>query len=103
MKLPSSRALAEQLGVRRNAIVAAYEHLFSDGLIEARHGAGTYVAAQLPARPAATPAAPFRIAQPRRRAFALGHTFADAALLGRLAGNVRRRIVAASGDELCFG
>jgi GntR family transcriptional regulator/MocR family aminotransferase len=102
-KLPSSRGLAEQLGVRRNAIVAAYEHLFSDGLIEARHGAGTYVAAQLPARPSATPAASVQIAQPQRRAFALGRTFADAALLGRLAGNVRRRIVAASGDELGYG
>jgi GntR family transcriptional regulator/MocR family aminotransferase len=44
-KLPSSRTLAEQLGVRRNAIVAAYEHLSGDGLIEAHHGAGTYVAA----------------------------------------------------------
>jgi GntR family transcriptional regulator/MocR family aminotransferase len=102
-KLPSSRALAEQLGIRRNAIVAAYEHLFSDGLIEARHGAGTYVAAQLPARPAATSPAPFRIAQPKRRAFALGHTHADAALLGRLASNVRRRIATASGDELGYG
>jgi GntR family transcriptional regulator/MocR family aminotransferase len=103
MKLPSSRALAEQLGVRRNAIVAAYEHLFSDGLIEARHGAGTYVAAELPARPSATLAAPFRIAPPQRRAFALGHTFADARLLSRLASNVRRRIASASGDELGYG
>ena len=32
-QLPSSRDLAEQLGVRRNAIVAAYEHLVSDGLL----------------------------------------------------------------------
>jgi GntR family transcriptional regulator/MocR family aminotransferase len=102
-KLPSSRRLAEQLGVRRNAIVAAYEHLFSDGLIEARHGTGTYVAAQLPARPSVNSPAPFRIAQPQRRAFALGHTYADAALLGRLAGNVRRRIATASGDELGYG
>ena len=102
-KLPSSRRLAEQLGVRRNAIVAAYEHLSGDGLIEARHGAGTYVAAALPARPAAMLAAPLRIAQPKRRAFALGHTFADAALLRRLAGNVRRRIATASGDELGYG
>jgi GntR family transcriptional regulator / MocR family aminotransferase len=103
MKLPSSRQLAEQLDVRRNAIVAAYEHLFSDGLIEARHGAGTYVAAQLPARPSATLAAPFRIAQPQRRAFALGHTHADAALLSRLASNIRRRIATATGDELGYG
>src|SRR5436305_14570946 len=102
-KLPSSRRLAEQLGVRRNAVVAAYEHLSGDGLIDARHGAGTYVAAELPARPPATAPAPFKIAQPRRRAFALGHTHADPALLRRLAGNVRRRIAAASSDELGYG
>jgi GntR family transcriptional regulator / MocR family aminotransferase len=103
MKLPSSRALAEQLGVRRNAIVAAYEHLFSDGLVEARHGAGTYVAARLPARPSAPPPAQFKIAPRERRAFALGHTHADAALLGRLGSHVRRRIATASGDELGYG
>jgi GntR family transcriptional regulator/MocR family aminotransferase len=102
-KLPSSRTLAEQLGVRRNAIVAAYEHLSGDGLIEAHHGAGTYVAAELPARPQATLAAPFNIAPRPRRAFALGHTHADALLLRRLAGNVRRRITTASGDELGYG
>jgi GntR family transcriptional regulator/MocR family aminotransferase len=102
-KLPSSRRLAEQLGVRRNAIVAAYEHLSGDGLIEARHGAGTYVAAQLPARPSAMPAAPFRIAPRQRRAFALGHTHADGRLLGRLAGHVRRRIATATPDELGYG
>jgi len=103
MKLPSSRSLAEQLGVRRNAIVAAYEHLFSDGLVEARHGAGTYVAAQLPARPSTTPPAQFKIAQGPRRAFALGNTHADAFLLRRLASNVRRRIATATDDQLGYG
>lgn len=103
MKLPSSRTLAEQLGVRRNAIVAAYEHLFSDGLIEARHGAGTYVAAQLPARVSTTPPAQFKIAQGPRRAFALGNTHADAFLLRRLASNVRRRIATATDDQLGYG
>src|ERR1700754_312404 len=33
---PSSRDLATQFRVRRNVIVAAYEHLLSDGLVEAR-------------------------------------------------------------------
>ena len=41
LRLPSSRALAEQLGVRRNAVVVAYELLLSDGLAEARVGDGT--------------------------------------------------------------
>jgi GntR family transcriptional regulator/MocR family aminotransferase len=103
MKLPSSRTLAEQLGVRRNAIVAAYEHLFSDGLIEARHGAGTYVAARLPARASTAPPAQFKIAQGPRRAFALGNTHADAFLLRRLASNVRRRIATATDDQLGYG
>ena len=103
MKLPSSRTLAEQLGVRRNAIVAAYEHLFSDGLIEARHGAGTYVAARLPARASTAPPAQYKIAQGPRRAFALGNTHADAFLLRRLASNVRRRIATATDDQLGYG
>jgi GntR family transcriptional regulator / MocR family aminotransferase len=103
MKLPSSRSLAEQLGVRRNAIVAAYEHLFSDGLIEARHGAGTYVAAELPARPSTAPATQFKIAPGPRRAFALGNTHADGFLLRRLASNVRRRIATATADQLGYG
>ncbi len=50
LRLPSSRALARQLGLRRNAIIAAYEHLSSDGFVETRTGAGTYVAATLPRR-----------------------------------------------------
>jgi GntR family transcriptional regulator/MocR family aminotransferase len=54
LRLPSSRLLAEQLGVRRNAVVVAYELLLSDGLAEARVGDGTYVAAQVP-RGAAAP------------------------------------------------
>jgi GntR family transcriptional regulator / MocR family aminotransferase len=103
MKLPSSRHLAEQLGVRRNAIVAAYEHLLSDGLIEARHGAGTYVAAQLPAPQSRPPPAQFKIAQSQRRAFALGQTFSDAVVLRRLGSNVRQRIATATGNELGYG
>ena len=101
--LPSSRSLAEQIGVRRNTVVTAYERLLSDGLIEARHGAGTYVATELPAPPLAAPAGGNHIEQPKRRAFALGHTYAGSELLRRLAGNVRRRITAAGPDELGYG
>ena len=40
---------AVTLGVRRRgAVVAAYEQLAADGFVEARLGAGTYVAAQVP-------------------------------------------------------
>jgi GntR family transcriptional regulator/MocR family aminotransferase len=103
LRLPSTRALAEQLGVRRNAIVAAYEQLLSDGLAEARHGAGTYVAAQLPAPPKAAPVASIAVRTTPHRPFALGFTLTDAALLKRLANASRRRIAQASVDELGYG
>jgi len=103
VRLPSTRGLAEQLGVRRNAIVAAYEQLLSDGLAEARHGAGTYVAAQLPAPPLAAPVAELAIQTTPRRPFGLGFTLVDPVLLKHLASASRRRIALASPDELGYG
>lgn len=124
-RLPSSRALAEQLGVRRNAIVAAYEHLHSDGLVEARRGSGTFVAERVPT-PAPTAAgrraasdsassdivapdgvapdivAP-KIAAPAQGAFALGRTHVDDALKRRLAIAARRRIAGATEAEFGYG
>jgi GntR family transcriptional regulator / MocR family aminotransferase len=47
-KLPPSRELAQQLSLARGAVVAAYEQLAADGYVEARLGAGTYVAARVP-------------------------------------------------------
>ena len=103
LKLPSSRALAEQLKVRRNTVVAAYEHLLSDGLVEARHGAGTYVAAELSSLPSARPAAAPHLESIQRGAFALGSTRADALLLRRLGSSVRHYIVTATAEELGYG
>ena len=48
-KLPSSRALAEQLGVSRSAVVSAFEQLLAEGYTISRKGAGTFVASDLPA------------------------------------------------------
>lgn len=45
MRLPSSRALAYELGISRNTALAAIDHLAAEGFIEAREGAGMYVAA----------------------------------------------------------
>ena len=42
--LPSSRALAADLGVSRATVVAAYDQLAAEGYLVARHGAGTAVA-----------------------------------------------------------
>ena len=47
-RLPSSRALAEQLGVSRTTATAAYDELAAEGYVQSRRGAGVYVAADLP-------------------------------------------------------
>jgi GntR family transcriptional regulator/MocR family aminotransferase len=46
-RLPSSRGLAEHLGVARASVVAAYDLLQAEGYIEGRQGAGAFVAADL--------------------------------------------------------
>lgn len=47
-KLPTTRDLARRLGLSRAAAVAAFEMLGSDGFVEARVGAGTFVAPKVP-------------------------------------------------------
>lgn len=42
--LPSSRALATDLGLSRSTVVAAYDQLVSEGYLTARHGSATRVA-----------------------------------------------------------
>ncbi len=42
--LPSSRALARDLGVARNTVVDAYGQLVAEGWLGSRHGSGTWVA-----------------------------------------------------------
>jgi GntR family transcriptional regulator/MocR family aminotransferase len=42
-RLPSTRALADRLGVSRTVTAAAYEQLHAEGWIAGRHGSGTYV------------------------------------------------------------
>jgi GntR family transcriptional regulator / MocR family aminotransferase len=53
-KLPSTRALAAQLGVSRSAVVSAFEQLLAEGYASGRTGAGTYIASNLPEPFAAT-------------------------------------------------
>jgi len=59
-RLPSTRALALELGVSRNVVLLAYEQLLAEGYAEGRAGSGTYVAAALPETP--------RIPRPQRDA-----------------------------------
>ncbi|MDZ5699501.1 PLP-dependent aminotransferase family protein [Chelativorans sp. M5D2P16] len=44
LRLPPTRALARGLGISRNTAIAAYDMLLSEGYVEGRKGAGTFVA-----------------------------------------------------------
>ena len=45
-RLPSVRELARELAVNQNTVLRVYERLVSDGLLEMRHGQGTFVSSQ---------------------------------------------------------
>jgi GntR family transcriptional regulator / MocR family aminotransferase len=47
-KLPSTRALAAELGIARSSVIAAYEQLLAEGYLSGRVGSGTYISADLP-------------------------------------------------------
>ena len=51
-RLPASRILCEELGLSRQTLVRVMENLKAEGYLEARQGAGTFVSAALPRRPA---------------------------------------------------
>ncbi|UWQ29204.1 PLP-dependent aminotransferase family protein [Leisingera sp. M523] len=54
-RLPSSRALAQDLGVARSTVVTAYDQLVAEGFAETRRGAGIFVCDVAPIRPPAAP------------------------------------------------
>ncbi|HEX7758774.1 MAG TPA: PLP-dependent aminotransferase family protein, partial [Caulobacteraceae bacterium] len=56
-RLPSSRRLADDLGVSRAVPLAAYDQLAAEGYVEGRRGSGQYVGALEPAKPLARTAA----------------------------------------------
>ncbi|GAB4478516.1 MAG: PLP-dependent aminotransferase family protein [Burkholderiaceae bacterium] len=75
-RVPATRDLANQLGISRNTVRLAYERLIAEGYLEARRGAATRVAIEIPdvafraAPPATTPdqkRAPRRAAPPHER------------------------------------
>jgi GntR family transcriptional regulator / MocR family aminotransferase len=59
-RLPSSRALADDLDVSRRLVVDAYAQLLAEGYLVSHRGAGTYVAANAGVSGAVAPAAPSR-------------------------------------------
>ncbi|TNE67160.1 MAG: PLP-dependent aminotransferase family protein [Alphaproteobacteria bacterium] len=98
-RLPSSRDLATRLSISRNTVLAAYDQLIAEGYLETRHGAGTFVAADLPdsymeisptpaPAPAALPRAP-GLRRPLAGMPALDQF--PTALWARLSGSVWRR------------
>ncbi len=96
--LPSSRALASDLGVARGTVVEAYEQLAAEGWLVARHGLDTRVA-DLPTAPA-PPAEPPAVPAPRHD-LRPGH--ADPSSFPRQGwASVMRRVLAEAPDE-AFG
>jgi GntR family transcriptional regulator/MocR family aminotransferase len=56
--LPSTRAIADDLGVSRNTAASAFDQLAAEGYIVGRTGSGTYVADALPDECVTAPAGP---------------------------------------------
>lgn len=56
-KLPSSRRLAQELGISRNTVFLAYQQLIAEGHLETRERSGIYVPAVMP-RPTLASSAP---------------------------------------------
>ncbi|WP_086724689.1 PLP-dependent aminotransferase family protein [Streptomyces sp. NRRL B-24085] len=54
-RLPSSRALATDLGIARNTVADAYAELVAEGWLTARQGSGTHVAERTRPLPVAVP------------------------------------------------
>jgi len=53
--IPSTRALAAELGISRIPVLNAYAQLLAEGYFEARVGAGTFVSSSLPVAPTSPP------------------------------------------------
>ena len=64
-RLPSSRALAQDLGIARNTVADAYGQLVAEGWLEAKQGSGTRVAGHGPPAEARSPVAPAADRAPR--------------------------------------
>ncbi|MEU2564082.1 PLP-dependent aminotransferase family protein [Streptomyces longispororuber] len=101
-RLPSSRALAADLGVARNTVADAYADLVAEGWLTARQGSGTRVAArdvprpERPARPPRTRGGPVHDLMPGTPDVT---SFPRAEWLKA----ARRALAAAPGDALGYG
>ncbi|MEO5950889.1 MAG: PLP-dependent aminotransferase family protein [Chloroflexia bacterium] len=66
LRLPATRALAEELGVSRNTVMGAFDQLLAEGYMEGKVGAGTYVARVLPEEVLNVAAPPNGAGEPQR-------------------------------------
>jgi GntR family transcriptional regulator/MocR family aminotransferase len=95
-RLPSTRALAAELGVARATAVTAYEQLLAEGYLAARRGSGTFVAPDLsgvidsPPAPDGLPAAPPDLPPP---ALAYAEAFGGAPLADERPFNTGRTLL----------
>ncbi len=48
MRLPSTRILADELGISRNTVLTAFDQLIAEGYLEGKVGSGTFVARAIP-------------------------------------------------------
>ena len=71
-RLPSTRALAVELGVSRIPVLEAFEQLLAEGYCESRIGCGTFVAAALPGERSPSARGERALARPRPGPFADG-------------------------------
>lgn len=102
-ELPSSRALARDLGIARNTVVDAYGQLVAEGWLSARHGSGTWVASrQAPLQSAAPPP---MLAAARRIRYDLRPGQPDLAAFPRAAwlAAARRALTAAPASAFGYG
>jgi GntR family transcriptional regulator / MocR family aminotransferase len=84
-RLPSTRSFADELGVARNTVSAAFDQLLAEGYVESRVGSGTRVTVQLPdglrspdAAMSVAASGDRRRKQPSRRGLRLASTRASA-------------------------
>ncbi|MGX5213081.1 MocR-like pyridoxine biosynthesis transcription factor PdxR [Streptomyces violaceus] len=101
-RLPSSRALAADLGIARNTVADAYADLVAEGWLTARQGSGTRVAARTVVPPAGTAPHPRARARP---AYDLRPGSPDLASFPRAEWlkAARRALTAAPHDALSYG
>jgi GntR family transcriptional regulator/MocR family aminotransferase len=73
-RLPSTRRLAQDLGISRNSVAAAFDLLQAEGYLAGRIGSGSYVADHLPDQtPQAVPQISEAAVTPRRLATRVAH------------------------------